>query len=122
MFPHKIRNIDLQKPTEQFLFSALECYLMQININMIKLRNVNTHQIVLRTNVKFSLQQAISSTDMQGELRFKIDFCRYIDHLYKISDATNNFMYYDLVQPGKSKGNCHNEIYEFFKRFFKFRL
>lgn len=47
MFPYKIRNVDLQKPTEEFLFSALECYLVQININMTKLRDVNIHEIVL---------------------------------------------------------------------------
>lgn len=59
---------------------------------------------------------------MQGNLRFKIDFCRYIDHLYKISDATNNFLYYDLVQPGKSKTDYQKDIYELFKGIFYCRL
>lgn len=54
---------------------------------------------------------------MQGQLRFKVDFCRYIDHLYKISDATNNFLYYDLVQPGKPI-DYHKCIFAMLKVFF----
>lgn len=31
----------------------------------------------------------------------KAKFVRYIDELYKVSDAKNSFLYYDLIHPSK---------------------
>lgn len=41
--------------------------------------------------------------DEQSQWQLKAEFCSFIDRLLKVSKPQDQFLYYDLIQPSKSK-------------------
>lgn len=85
IFSFKIKESDLAKPTETFVFNAL--------INYLKMFNFDTTPMIQMKN----------SENITERRSFLIQFCNYIDHIYKISDKSHCFVYYDLKHPSPKK-------------------
>ncbi|CAD7078865.1 unnamed protein product [Hermetia illucens] len=85
IFDHKIKESDLQKPTELFVFNVLVDYLKKFSMDCAALIN---HK---------------NSPNPEMRRQFRARFCAYIDHIYKISCAANNFVYYDFIKPSPKK-------------------
>lgn len=85
IFSFKIKEADLAKPTETFVFNAL--------INYLKMFNFDTTPMI----------QLKNSENINERRSFLVRFCNYIDHIYKISDKSHCFLYYDLKHPSPKK-------------------
>lgn len=118
IFSFKILDADLKRPTEQFLFGALKCYLISVNVNVPKLMQVRKfsifHQLLiywfplsLKQDYNYDLNQPPNT---MNNLRFRIKFCAYINEQYKISNKSNNFLYYDLIRPGEYSAVVHHMV------------
>lgn len=106
IFDHKIKESDLQKPTELFVFNVLVDYLKKFSMDCAALINVICLGISIITvpslfiTVPCFLQHK-NSPNPEMRRQFRARFCAYIDHIYKISCAANNFVYYDFIKPCK---------------------
>ncbi|XP_055906010.1 uncharacterized protein LOC129941413 [Eupeodes corollae] len=85
IFSFKIKETDLAKPTETFVFNAL--------INYLKMFNFDTTPMI-------QMKQCENATEKRA---FLVRFCNYIDHIYKISDKSHCFLIYDLKHPSPKK-------------------
>ncbi|XP_055851127.1 uncharacterized protein LOC129915549 [Episyrphus balteatus] len=85
IFSFKIKEVDLAKPTETFVFNALINYLQMFNFD---------------TSPMIQFKNSENATEKRA---FLVRFCNYIDHIYKISDKSHCFFYYDLKHPSPKK-------------------
>lgn len=78
---YKISENDVCRPTFDFFHKALEALLRSLNVNVDYMRE--------------------NLPEGDADRTFYIRFCKYVNRLYKLSDATFNFYFMDLINPSE---------------------
>lgn len=78
---YKITEKDLNQPTFDFFYNALESILLKLNVDINKIK------------------ESVPENDF--ERMYKNAFAQNVNWLYKLSSPTFNFFYLDLIKPSK---------------------
>lgn len=84
-FSFKIKDMDLKKPTEEFLTGALLSYLAELDYNITKIQSLLKHD------------------SKEEQMIMKVRLCSIVNKFYKIPSDKNVFQYYDIINPSNKK-------------------